>query len=437
MDMNNESNSFHKNNNQELANIREDYEINKTVKNSKVTTGTSSHFLLGDTPQSFKSSFYSKRIIPKISESILKNYFSRYNNTNKVQLKNIPRIIVMNNPLSTLHKSRTQSDFFQNNSLYNNNLFNTEKNFILNLNKRNISTYGSNIQNSSNSFINNNNSIKLKTNSLYSNINSNKSFKSMMNSRNKINKIIYFNSSLNDFYNASSLEKIHKKYSFLTPKSLSQNIDFINDIINTYNKSQKSKDKNILIKKIKQNNINKKKKLEEDNKNLLKEFNFLPLNKSVLKTLFRKIPIKIKKDALTAFSEDKFKSLNLANPLSNSYGNLLNSLSEKIGFMKGSINMIYPKISQAKYEMKAFKRKNEFTEYIREKNNNIKRHYNNSVEDTKNTDKNRIVIYNISKPKKITQTFITKCPIKVLKNGDEYFTKMYSLRRQRKFFINE
>ena len=52
-------------------------------------------------------------------------------------------------------------------------------------------------------------------------------------------------------------------------------------------------------------------------------------------------------------SEEKIKSHNLVNPLSNSYGNILNEISEKIGFMKGSINMIYPKISQAKYEIKA------------------------------------------------------------------------------------
>jgi hypothetical protein len=356
--------------------------------------------------------------------------------------------MVMNNPSATLQKSKTQSDFFQNKAIYKNNyynLYNTEKTFNLNSNKRNISTFCSNIQNSSNSYINNNNSSKFKANSLYSNVSANKSFKSMMNSRNKINKIIYFNSSLNDFYNerskfnlnSSSVKKIHNKYSYLTPKSFSQNIDFINDIINTYNRSQSNKNGNILIKKIKQNNINSKKKLEEENKKLLKEFNFLPINKSVLKTLFRKIPIKIKKDALATMSEAKIKSHNLVNPLSNYYGSLLNEISEKIGFMKGSINMIYPKITQAKFEMKAYQRKKEFTEYIRDKKNIIKRKYNNSVEDTKNPDGNRIVIYNISKPKKMTQTYMTKCPIKVFKNGEEYFTKMYTLRRQRKFLIDE
>ena len=136
-------------------------------------------------------------------------------------------------------------------------------------------------------------------------------------------------------------------------------------------------------------------------------------------------------------SEEKIKSHNLVNPLSNSYGNLLNEISEKIGFMKGSINMIYPKISKVKYDMKAYERKKEYTEYIKDKKNNIKRKYNNSVEDTKKPDGNRIVIYNISKPKKITQTYMTKCPIKVFKNGDEYFTKMYTLRRQRKFIVEE
>ena len=448
MEMNNESISFNKINKQESTNIREDYEINKTAKYSKITTGTGSNFFLGDSPKNIKSSFFTKKIIPKINKSLLRKYFSKYSNTNKMQLKKIPKIMVMNNPSTTLHKSKTQSDFFQNNAIYKNNyynLYNTEKNFNLNSNKRNISTFCSNIQNSSNSYINNNNSNKFKANSLYSNVSANKSFKSMMNSRNKINKIIYFNSSLNDFYNerskfnlnSSSVKKIHNKYSYLTPKSFSQNIDFINDIINTYNRSQSNKDKNILIKKIKQNNINNKKKLEEENKKLLKEFNFLPINKSVLKTLFRKIPIKIKKDALTTMSEEKIKSHNLVNPLSNSYGNILNEISEKIGFMKGSINMIYPKISQAKYEIKAYERNKEYTEYIKDKKNNIKRKYNNSVEDNKNPNGNKIVIYNISKPKKITQTYMTKCPIKVFKNEDEYLIKMYTLRRQRKFVIDE
>jgi hypothetical protein len=272
---NNESISSNKINNQESTNIKEDYEINKTFKNSKITTDTNSNFFLGNSPKNIKSSFFNKRIIPKINKSILRKYFSKYSNTNKIQLKKIPKITVVNNPFTTLHKSRTQSDFFQNNIKYKNNyynLYNTEKNFNLNSNKRNISTFGSNIQNSSNSFMNNN-SKKSKTNSLYSNLNANKSFKSMINSRNKINKIIYFNSSLNDFYNerskfnlnSSSVKKIHNKYSYLTPKSFSQNIDFINDIINTYNRSQSNKDKNILIKKIKQNNINNKKKLEEEN----------------------------------------------------------------------------------------------------------------------------------------------------------------------------
>lgn len=448
MEINNESISFNKNKDKDSAKIREDYEINKTAKFSKITTGTSSNFFSGDTPKNLKSSFYTKKIIPKINRSILKKYFSKYSKTNKMKLIKIPKIKVVNNPLSTLHKSRTQSDFFQNKATYisnYHNLYNTEKNFNLNSNKRNISTFGSNIQNSSNSYINNNNSNKYKTNSLYSNVNTNKSYKSMINSRNKINKIIYFNSSLNDFYDektklvvkSSSVEKIHNKYSFLTPKSYSQKVGFINDIINTYNKSQnENKNKNIFVKKVKQNNINKK-KIEEENKKLLKEFNFLLINKSVLKTLFRKIPIKIKKDILSTASEDKIKSYNLSNPLSNSYGNILNEISEKIGFMKGSINMIYPKISKAKYEVKASKRKIEFSEYLREKKKNMKRRYNNSVEDTKNPDGSKIVIYNIPKPKAITQTYMTKCPIKVFKHADEYFTKMYTLRRQRKIFIDE
>ena len=157
MEMNNESISFNKNNNQESTNIREDYEINKTAKFSKIATGTGSNFFLGNTPKNIKNSFYTKRIIPKISKSILRKYFSKYSNTNKMQLKKIPKIMAVNNPLTTLHKSRTQSNFFQNNVININNyhnLYNTEKNFNFNSNQRNISTFGSNIQNSSNSFIN-------------------------------------------------------------------------------------------------------------------------------------------------------------------------------------------------------------------------------------------------------------------------------------------
>ena len=105
--MNNESISFNKINKQESTNIREDYEINKTAKYAKITTGTGSNFFLGDSPKKIKSSFFTKKIIPKINKSLLRKYFSKYSNTNKMQLKKIPKIMVLNNPSTTFHKSKT------------------------------------------------------------------------------------------------------------------------------------------------------------------------------------------------------------------------------------------------------------------------------------------------------------------------------------------
>ena len=43
----------------------------------------------------------------------------------------------------------------------------------------------------------------------------------------------------------------------------------------------------------------------------------------------------------------------ILNPFSNSYGVLLNNLAEKIGFLKGSMDILYPQITQKRYQIRA------------------------------------------------------------------------------------
>ena len=66
----------------------------------------------------------------------------------------------------------------------------------------------------------------------------------------------------------------------------------------------------------------------------------------VLKNLFQKSQIKIKTNVFDrALSKYKLRNNKvLLNPFMNSYGVMLENLSDKIGFIKGSLDLVYPKI---------------------------------------------------------------------------------------------
>ena len=130
-----------------------------------------------------------------------------------------------------------------------------------------------------------------------------------------------------------------------------------------------------------------------------------------MKLLFRKKPIKIK---------------NILNPITNSYGNVLDDLSGKIGFMKDSMNLIYPKVSQIKYLFNGIKNNFESTskDLSLDEYNNI-----NQIK-----IKSKSILYQLKK-KKINQILYSRYPIYLNKNknnSEKIFTaKIYSLRRKK------
>jgi hypothetical protein len=241
------------------------------------------------------------------------------------------------------------------------------------------------------------------------------------------NNTIYFNSSLDDFYNKtnkfkriSPLIKISKKkYSILSPKSY--NINFINNLINLYDKNNEYKIKNENIQKNDDNN--KIEEIDEENQDK-KIFNVLGIdsfNQISLKTLFKKNAAKVKSGILEDILVERKINNNdiFLHPFSNSYGSLLDIMSEKVGFMKGSIDILYPKITQKKYQLRTIQRKKEFIRL----NDDTQENNENQKNETKNN------IYNINKEKKVFQSIFTKYPINIKHNGRNIcFSKFYSYK---------
>ena len=273
-----------------------------------------------------------------------------------------------------------------------------------------------------------NNYIKNYLSKIRKKIEKKKSFKT---ERTKDNKIIYYNSSIEDKYNNKKKNKIFESglNNINLGKSASNfksdDVNFIHKIINLYkikkqsyernNRYNNSEIENINIKRKKINNENNK--TEEINQTMLKGFALLAGNKSALKTLFKKTPIKIK-DCFPLLDSELNSELYL-NPFNNSYGEVLKSLSSKIGFMKDSINLIYPKISKAKYSFNDIKKEFDSTNRL----------YRSSIFDIK---KNNNLLYKI-KNKKFNQTLYSKYPINVSKSSEQILSsRMYSLRRVKK-----
>ena len=175
------------------------------------------------------------------------------------------------------------------------------------------------------------------------------------------------------------------------------------------NKDKKSEKINTKIKISKK--VNEFNDPEEIDSKLLKGFSILAGNKSAMKLLFRKKPIKIKSSL---------------NPITNSYGNILDDVSGKIGFMKDSMNLIYPKISKAKYLFNGNKNEMESNR----KNWSLIDDYNIN----QNKIKNKFILYQMKK-RKFNQTIYSKYPIYLnnKKNNSEKIlsAKIYSLKRKK------
>ena len=236
------------------------------------------------------------------------------------------------------------------------------------------------------------------------------------NSEGYKNKIIYYNSSIEDFYHNKKKEcesPLSNKIKSFSSLPRSSKVYFVNNLLKQYkikNKDKKLEKMNMRIKLNKKINNQSNESEENINSKLLKGFSLLSGNKSALKILFRKKPIKIR---------------NTLNPIINSYGNILDDLSGKIGFMKDSMNLIYPKVSQAKYLFNGIK--NEFDS--NQKNRSLIEDYNIN----QNKIKSKFILYQIKK-RKINQTVYSKYPLYLKNNkskSEKILTaKIYSLRRK-------
>ena len=87
--------------------------------------------------------------------------------------------------------------------------------------------------------------------------------------------------------------------------------------------------------------------------------------------------------------------------------------------MKGSIDILYPKITQKKYQLRTIQKKKEL--------NRLNDDSQENNENQKNEIKNNI--YNINKEKKVFQSIFTKYPINIKHNGRNIcFSKFYSYK---------
>ena len=171
----------------------------------------------------------------------------------------------------------------------------------------------------------------------------------------------------------------------------------------------------------KKNNINtynNKKNTKNIENKYVKSTGYNSYNEVVLKNLFQKSQIKIKTNVFDrALSKYKLRNNKvLLNPFMNSYGVMLENLSDKIGFIKGSLDLVYPKIIKKKYQLRM--------KYKYEKNGISVTSRNNSLENNKSI-KNEFFI--INKEKKISQSIFTKYPINIKIKG-KISPNMYSFR---------
>ena len=382
--------------NSDTINIKDSYNKTICVNNSQNLTKN-------------KSTIFNKKIILNFNKNKENNQKKLYKliKVKKISLNNIKLSNNFNkNSFEICSKNRTETNFFN-----SNNKINTHKNF------QNLHFFPLN---------QNNNEKRLnKTNSF--------SFNTSKNIRK--NNFIYFNSSLNDFYKnniKSPIENINKNFLILPKSNSSDNVSFIREILNRYRKNLKNKN---IIKKIKINNLENRKKEEEINKKIFKGFSFLTMSKTSLEILFKKTPIKINKGLLTCIEDEKIKSNIYLNPFNNSYGHILDDLSEKLGFMKGSINIIYPKISHAKYQFKDFEKTEEFNKI--EKNKRTK-NYKENKSSEKNINQNKVKFFKKDEPKIIIKKCFTKYPIYIRRKGENASaSKMYSFKRQQLFMEKE
>ena len=211
-----------------------------------------------------------------------------------------------------------------------------------------------------------------------------------------------------------------KKYSLFSPQS--HCVNFIRNIMNLCTKNNDNKNE-VNKENIKSNN--NKNKNENENIDNFDDTN--TFNQLSLKNLFQKNNAKIKNDVLNVIMADKkIKNSDIfLNPFTNSYGVLLDLMSEKLGFMKGSMDILYPKITQKMYQIRTLEKKSK---------NHIKRsssQENYKIQNLGVNNNTNNKLFNLNQ-KKIIQSIYTRYPVSKKKIGQNKWTnKMYSFKGQK------
>ena len=235
------------------------------------------------------------------------------------------------------------------------------------------------------------------------------------------NKTIYFNSILDNNYNKISDNKFKIKSSSFSSKKIGVNFFKNND--EGYN--LKENKRNRVGIKLNQDKNRKKKDKSEYNKkdNIVTSSKFDSLKKLIPKNVFQKSKIKVKSGVLDGIILDYNLNNNgiLSKPFNNSYGFMLNLVSEKVKFLKGSLDMIYPSIIQKKYEIKA----NQIDKKVDLLRNSSLENFKGNRIDIKKD------IYKINKNKKIFQSVFAKYPIYIKVKG-KFSPHLHSLMEKYK-----
>ena len=163
----------------------------------------------------------------------------------------------------------------------------------------------------------------------------------------------------------------------------------------------------------------KEKEKQDDEDDKLNSSGFDSYNQISLKNLFQKEKIKIKPDILDRVILDynlRNKDI-LLNPFYNSFGEVIEDVSQKIKFIKGSIDLVYPKIIQKKYQIMAKESFKKLGLLKSSSQENIKRN-NNGIKDN---------LFTINKYKKASQISTSKYPIYIKLKG-KFSPRMYSMK---------
>lgn len=430
-DSNNNSLSHQKSLNSDLINLRDDFEqfritINSRLFNSFNDTLSSNNKNGPKTFTSFPKKMYirTKHSNLLINKNVDKN--NNYNINFKIEENEHPKTPNIFNNIKKIKKIPSLNEKF----MYKKALFSIKK---LNKSKTQINFFSPD-----NSYKNFKDIFSaIKNISSISKTSNNKLTNEKFNKTNSFNlskdKTIYYNSSLENFYIKNKINRFkantalnqlnRKKYSLFSPQS--HCVNFIRNIINLYNKNNDNKNE-VNKENIKTNN-NKNKK-ENENKDTDNFDGMNTFNQISLKNLFQKNTAKIKNDVLNDIVVDKKIKNNdiFLNPFTNSYGVLLDLMSEKVGFMKGSMDILYPKITQKMYQIRTLERKTKNDMKRSSSQENYKIQYlgfnNNNINNK---------LFNL-KQKKSFQSIYTRYPVSIKKIGQNKWTsKMYSFKGQK------